>query len=458
MKRRTSVIALLGLCAVAWAQPGKQVIARARITAERPNKWAIIVGVNAYDDEAIRDLTCSVADARAMYDVLVDPDCGGFSPDSVLLLTDGDVSPPTFSNIHRALGMVGQMAGPEDVVLFYFSGHGIEEGGEGYLLPSDAQLPSVRWTAVPLAAVRNVRERSGCRVQICIVDACRSDLTADHKGTDGLSEAMQAALFADAEGIAVMSSASAGQASYEDSDTGRSVYTQFLVEALGGAADAELAGNGDGLVSVYEAVEYARARVRSWALQHGRTQNPSLQLEAAGEIVLTLAEIGPPPPAPVPPVVSRAVTTAVLRVEGAEGRTVYIEGEERGTAPCEITIDLGHLEEKTVDCFVWQEGDVSATAYITLRRGSVVAWRPPPELDACMMLVGSEPPGVDIYRRGPDDAEEVHRGQTPHRFTVPAGETVLIVAVREGYRREETEMTPGHGQMGVLHFDLERLE
>jgi len=65
MRVQTPLIILLGLCTIAHAQPDKQVMARARIEAERPNKWAVIVGVNAYDDGEIRDLTCSVADAPA---------------------------------------------------------------------------------------------------------------------------------------------------------------------------------------------------------------------------------------------------------------------------------------------------------------------------------------------------------------------------------------------------------
>jgi len=302
--------------------------------------------------------------------------CAGFAPGNVLLLTDASSTRPTRPNILDVLGNVRDLADPQDVVLFYFSGHGVEEASEGYLLPSDARLSSLRWTAVPLAAVREVRERSGCRVQIVIIDACRSDLEADHKGTGGLSEAMQSALFADVQGVAVMSSASAGQASYEDPDTGRSVYTRFLVEALGGRADVEHAGNGDGLVSVYEAAEYARAQVRSWALQHGRTQNPSLRLEAAGEIVLTMASPGESEPGPQPPRVEPIGTTAVLRVEGAEGATIFIDGVQRGTAPCEVEVDLGPLQETQVEVVAQLAGHRSAAARITLRRGSTAPWRP----------------------------------------------------------------------------------
>ncbi len=378
MRPRRVAFMLAGLAALlvacANAQPEKQVVARARerIEAERPHKWALIVGVNRYEDDDIQNLSCSVADANSIYAVLTAPEIGGFAPGNVVLLTDETARKPTRSNVLEALATLADTAEPQDTVLFYFSGHGTEDRGDGYLLPSDARLATVRWTAVPLQAVLEVRERSGCRVQIVLIDACRRDLEIGQKGQGALSEDMAAALFSDVEGVAVLSSTSPGQASYEDPDSGQSVYTRFVVEGLRGAADAELAGNGDGLVSVHEAAEYARAHVRSWGMQHGRTQSPRLRLEAGGEIVLTMAPLPESAPAPVEPI----GTTAALRVEGAEGATIFIDGVQRGTAPCEVEVDLGPLQEKQVEAVAQLTGYRSAAARITLRRGGTAPWRP----------------------------------------------------------------------------------
>ncbi len=285
------VVAAISVIATGHADDVKsvQVRARERIESERPHKWAVIIGVNNYEDDHIRDLTCAVADARAMQSALADPGSGGFSLGKIVLLADGEAREPTRANILETLATVRDTAGPEDTVLVYFSGHGKEAGGEGYLLPSDVRLNSLKYTGVPLEAVLEIREESDCRVQIVIVDACRDQLEEGDKGSGGASAEMDSALFRDVDGVAVLSSARAGQKSYEDPASGHSVYTRFLLAALAGPADSEVSGNGDGLVSVYEAAQWARDRVRSWGVQHNLSQDPRLRLEAGGDIPLTLA-------------------------------------------------------------------------------------------------------------------------------------------------------------------------
>ena len=50
------------------------------------NKWALLVGINDYEDEEIRDLKYAVNDAKEIYKILIDPECGGFDRENVILL------------------------------------------------------------------------------------------------------------------------------------------------------------------------------------------------------------------------------------------------------------------------------------------------------------------------------------------------------------------------------------
>ncbi len=298
MKLYAPLIAFLGLCAVGWAQPEKQVIARARerIEAKRSHKWAVIIGVNDYDDDRIQDLTCSVADAESVRAALTDPQSGALAGAHVQLLVDGADTPPTERNILRALKSLEETASEEDIVLVYFSGHGIERGGTPYLLPCDVDLSIVEDTAVPLQRLLRVREVSWCQVQVVILDACRTSLDIEGKGYEPVSAEFQR-LLTEAPGTAVLMSAEQGQTSHEDTELGRSVYTGFLVEAITGAGDAPPVGNQDGVVTVYETAQYARARVRDWAFQHQREQTPHLILDVGGEVALALAPAAAPEPA-----------------------------------------------------------------------------------------------------------------------------------------------------------------
>ena len=46
--------------------------------AEGQNKWALVVGINQYLDDGITDLRFAVNDADKLYQLLVDPEYGGF--------------------------------------------------------------------------------------------------------------------------------------------------------------------------------------------------------------------------------------------------------------------------------------------------------------------------------------------------------------------------------------------
>ena len=56
--------------------------------AEGQNKWPLVVGINQYLDDGITDLRFAVNDADKLYQLLVDPEYGGFDAQQVKLLTD----------------------------------------------------------------------------------------------------------------------------------------------------------------------------------------------------------------------------------------------------------------------------------------------------------------------------------------------------------------------------------
>ncbi len=319
-----SILLCMSIVAFAVADDAKsvQVRARARIESERPRKWAMVVGVNDYRHGDIIDLNYAVADAKAIYELLVDPDRGGFERDHVKVLVDGGQTLPTRNNILRTLTHLTALAGPEDTMLIYFSGHGIAHDGQPYLLPSDAEFDILSDSAIASERLLAVKSESGCRVLVLVLDACHSGVRRDKAGGGEMAQEWSK-LFAAAEGTAVLSSTDLEQSSFEDPDSGHSAFTRYLSEALGGAADDPPNGNGDGLVSVSEAHRFVSEELAAWSLQHGRLQRPRLDLNASGEILLTLAGPGSrpaPPPAPVvryePPTPTHRTITSHLGHSG----------------------------------------------------------------------------------------------------------------------------------------------
>ena len=64
------------------------------------------------------------------------------------------------------------------VGVFYFAGHGIQVGGENYLIPVDARIgreQDVPYEAVPVGRILGGMEDADNQLNILIFDACRDN-------------------------------------------------------------------------------------------------------------------------------------------------------------------------------------------------------------------------------------------------------------------------------------------
>lgn len=264
---------------------------------DKMKRWGIIIGINGYDDANINGLRYAAQDAQAVYNVLTHPATGSFRKEHVHLLTSGGEGQPTRSNILESLAVLRKTAGPEDTVLFYFSGHGLTQQGENYLLPIDARTSIPGETAIPLSRVyQAIRDT---KRQIILLDACHSGW---HRSKGVMSGRMSASfadvVFAEAEGRVTFTSCNIDESSFEDDSLESGVFTYYLLEALRGEADA----SGNQAVTALEANLYLGEKVRAWAFKNRRPQTPRLSGNILGEIVLTQglpAHAGLPPSEPV---------------------------------------------------------------------------------------------------------------------------------------------------------------
>lgn len=280
--------AALGLFAIAAA--GEQ--------ADAPGeRWAVIIGINDYQD--LGKLTTPRNDAKALRQVLVES--GGFAENRVILLTDDAADPqnrPTLATMRKRIENTAAMTEPADTLLIFFSGHGVTRKDEtsglerGYLVPMDGDVKN----AVSLDWVKDVLSKARAKSKVLILDACHAGSAA--KGVGGIAPS----LLKEAGGLVMLLSSAADQVSYPDEESGQSVFTEFLVEGLGGAADVD----GDKTISVQEISAYVTRRMKDWYVQSGRIQTPVALPEKLPEMVLSQVQPGtqPPPPAtaPTPPV------------------------------------------------------------------------------------------------------------------------------------------------------------
>jgi hypothetical protein len=246
------------------------------------NRWGLIVGVNQYDDmNHYRNLHVCDKDALALYNQLLS---SGYQKERVRILTDNTPDElPTRDNVLVALKSIAQATEPDDLLLFFYSGHGDEENGESYLISRSGKRLVLDDSAIRISRIKQIMEQSPARAKIIILDACHSGANIEGKGSKQMSDEFIRSVFSQAEGLAILASCKQGQVSYEWKTNERSVFTYFLLEALSGCADVDEKG----FVTIQDANRYVVNGVKLWASQHNFSQTPTLQVEIAGDIIIT---------------------------------------------------------------------------------------------------------------------------------------------------------------------------
>jgi uncharacterized caspase-like protein len=248
------------------------------------NRWAILVGINDYSDKNYYGtLSVCVDDALKIREALI---AGGFERDRIHLLTDKEKQLPLREEIIAELHAVADVTEFDDLLLFYFSGHGVEKDGEGYLVPLNAKGIAPRDTAVSIRLVKEIMEQANARAKVMILDACHAGAKIRAKGPSSMSEEFIKNVFEQAEGMAIISSCSREQFSYEWPEKRSSVFTSYFLEALQGLADY----TDKGFVTVLDVNGYVTDGVKRWASQHQVSQVPTLNYLVSGDILLVIYE------------------------------------------------------------------------------------------------------------------------------------------------------------------------
>jgi uncharacterized caspase-like protein len=220
-----------------------------------------------------------VKDAEAIYELLI---TSGFDQKLARILSDSSNLEPTRIEILKTLKIVAEATEPEDLLLFYFSGHGGEFDSESYLLSRDANRSILSDSTVPISRVKEIMEEAPAQAKAIILDACHSGAKIDGKGASVMSASFIRNVFEESEGIAILASCKQGELSYEWKDEGRSVFTRILLDALSGKADRD----NKGFVTVQDVNRHVVDGVKEWAVRNGVSQNPTSQTSMVGDIPL----------------------------------------------------------------------------------------------------------------------------------------------------------------------------
>ncbi|MBE8992316.1 caspase, EACC1-associated type [Nostoc sp. LEGE 12450] len=220
-------------------------------------KVALLIGVSEYEP-GLNPLPSAVRDVEAVYGVLLHSEMGGFAASDITLLKN-----PERQVVEIAIETLFSGRHKDDLLLLYFSGHGIKDDrGRLYLATRNTsktqQGELIRSTSVSANFIHDRMSESRSRRQVVILDSCFSGafaegMSAKDDGTIDIREQLGG------EGRAVLTSSTSTQYSFEQEGQDLSIYTRFLIEGIkSGEADRDR----DEFISIDELHEYASQKVR----------------------------------------------------------------------------------------------------------------------------------------------------------------------------------------------------
>ena len=281
---------LIAAAAVATAQSDSRGALLSQ-TAQRERRLALVIGNDAYASGA--RLQNARNDARAVaaaFRVL------GFT---TKLIEDADRA-----TLSRAVADFAETLQPADVAFFYYAGHGVQIGGDNFLIPTDFTGDTPTATRLGAVSATDLQNAFGkARVSVMILDACRNNpFTAQRGGSGGLAPM-------EARGSLVAFATGAGQTASDNPGARNGLFTQELLKELSSPNQ-----------TIRDMFYHVRQRV--FAASQGK-QFPAIYDGLLGDVVLASAPppapkpapaATPPPPRPAPAPSTNAATTTAATV------------------------------------------------------------------------------------------------------------------------------------------------
>ncbi|WP_330440919.1 HEAT repeat domain-containing protein [Micromonospora sp. NBC_00821] len=208
---------------------------------------ALLVCNSLYEaDPKLHALHGPRIDGRLLSAALTDDEMGVFASEHVSILFDA-----SRAEIAEAANRFFSDAEPDDVLLFYFSGHGRSRNQKLYLCARDTTSSLLPGTAVSNDTLNDIIGDSLARAKVIVLDCCHSGA---FKGPVAVER-----LLAGKGRFVLTATAASETAADADGEDLPSPFTNALVDGLLHGADDK---DGDGMVDLADLYEYLQAAVR----------------------------------------------------------------------------------------------------------------------------------------------------------------------------------------------------
>ncbi len=215
-------------------------------------RYALLIGNSTFRHRELARLAAPANDVRALSAALEDRTIGSFKTELKLDIVVEDAK--------AAMRRLFMQRHPDDLVLLYYSGHGLRDtGGRFYLAmtPTDPADPDP--ASIDEDWLRRVMNECAAKCQVVILDCCHSAALIPGHATPKDAQAgpvlTQSTFAPRGHGRFIMAATTADASAYEQS--GSSLYTRHLVEGLTTGAAAPQAEE----ISVFDLHRYVAGKV-----------------------------------------------------------------------------------------------------------------------------------------------------------------------------------------------------
>lgn len=332
--------------------------------AGAPRRFALLVGIDTFDDPRFPALRFAAADARALGSKLT-----GYASVRVLTTPEATLKAALLSELEA---LSREATHPQDTVLVYFSTHGTLARRPGaalerVIVTHDTRQDLLADTGLTVARVKAMLEAMPAQRKALVLALCHSG-----KGKSALSEQVVAQLAASkappapalhevSEGMLVLTACAYGETARESEAVGHDLYTHGLLTALE-RGDRD----GDGAVTALEAHDFAREATFSLS---GGEQRPTAEVELVGRDPVVLSG----------EVVRSSAPVLYSYAPAADGLRLRVDGAVKGSFPGGFALGPGVREVSIEDA---RSGAVLGATRVVLEPGARVdltdALPPPP--------------------------------------------------------------------------------
>lgn len=295
-------------------------------------RYAIIVGINKYQDLRIPSLSYATDDATSIKQLLIEK--FNYKEENIRLFLDENATKENITSAMYALSEVSR----NSQLLFYFAGHGqtveLSGGGEmGALLPYDVDRDRLLFTGIRMNEIRDITNVIAAKHQLFLVDACYGGLAAvtsralDQQTLRYLSNLLRS------EAKQIITAGGKGETVIEKAEWGHSAFAKVLLDGL----KLELADlDKNGLVTGGELATYLKPQVNRFSDNH---QTPVYRKFTAdeGEFIFLMDNIDPVNSTSG----GQALLSQVSFSSTPPEADIIINGQTKGKTPLTLSLKYG---------------------------------------------------------------------------------------------------------------------